>query len=70
MSMQGGGQRLMALTRELLRNWEATKEHWRDAKSREFEQRFIEVLVNGVHAASPNIERVERIVNKVRSDCE
>ena len=39
--MIGSGNRLMTLTKELVREWEQTRQFWNDEKSREFEERFI-----------------------------
>lgn len=62
--------RLIGLTRELAADWAATKDHWRDGKSVEFEKRFIEDLVASVNVAVVNIDTLERALNKVREDCE
>jgi hypothetical protein len=62
--------RLIGLTKELAADWAATKDCWSDAKSREFEQRFIEEITAGVNAAVTNIDALERVLNKVREDCE
>jgi hypothetical protein len=62
--------RLIGLTRELAADWAATKDHWRDAKSMEFEKRFIEDLMGSVNVAVVNIDTLERVLNKVREDCE
>ena len=66
----GAKNRLLGLTKELAADWAATKDHWRDAKSQEFEKRFIEDLVAGVTAAMTHMDTLERALNKVREDCE
>ncbi|MEY4386554.1 MAG: hypothetical protein RLY20_1837 [Verrucomicrobiota bacterium] len=66
----GCKNRLLGLTKELAADWAATKDHWNDAKSQEFEKRFIEELMTGVNAALTNIDTLERALNKVREDCE
>ena len=66
----GSKNRLLGLTKELAADWAATKDHWNDAKSQEFEKRFIEDLMTGVNAAMTNIDALERVLNKIREDCE
>jgi len=66
----GSKNRLLGLTKELAADWAATKDHWTDAKSQEFEKRFMEELMTGVNAAMTNIDALERVLNKIRDDCE
>jgi hypothetical protein len=68
--MIGSKNRLMGLTKELRAEWDQTKQYWNDAKSLEFEQRFLNDLLAGVNQAIANIDTLERVINKVRSDCE
>jgi len=62
--------RLVSLTRELLAEWENTKQYWNDSKSTEFEKRFLDELRSGVNAAVTNIESLERILSKIHDDCD
>ena len=66
----GSKNRLLGLTKELAADWAATKDHWSDAKSQEFQKRFIDDLMTGVNAAMTNIDALERALDKVRDDCE
>jgi hypothetical protein len=68
--MSASQNRLLGLTKELAAEWAVTKQSWNDAKSREFEQRFLDDLFAGVNQAVTNIETLERILNKIRADCE
>ncbi|MBI3853853.1 MAG: hypothetical protein HY298_26810 [Verrucomicrobia bacterium] len=70
MSMAANKGRLEALTKELLSKWAQTKYSWRDAKSQEFEQRFMDELLSGVNRTVSSIQELEKTMNKVRSDCE
>jgi len=70
MSANASGARLAALTRELLARWEQTREHWRDDKAREFEERYMLELESMVNSAMANIASIERTIRKVRDDCE
>ena len=68
--MTASKNRLMGLTKELRADWEQTRQYWNDAKSREFEKRFLEELMAGVNQAVTNIDTLERVISQVRSDCE
>jgi len=68
--MTASKNRLMGLTKELRAEWEQTRQYWNDAKSREFEKRFLEELMAGVNLAVTNIYALERVISQVRSDCE
>ena len=66
----GAKNRLLGLTKELAADWAATKDHWSDAKSLEFEKRFIEDLMTGVNAAMTNIDSLERTLKQIHADCD
>lgn len=68
--MTGASNRLMGLTKELRAEWDNTKQYWSDAKSAEFEKRFLDELLAGVNQAINNTETLERILKKIRADCE
>lgn len=68
--MNASQNRLMGLTKELRADWEQTKQYWNDAKSREFEKRFLDELFAGVNQAMANIDSLERTLDKIRADCE
>ena len=70
MSMTASKARLESLTRELSNKWAQTKEYWRDAKSQEFEQRFINELLADVNRTVASIDELEKIITKARHDCE
>jgi hypothetical protein len=68
--MTAGGAKLRAATQQLLIQWEETKEHWRDAKCQEFEQKYMQELLASVDRAMTVIEQLDTLVKKIRSDCE
>ena len=70
MNLSGNRGRLIGLTRELLLRWEETKNFWRDAKSEEFERKYIVELSAHVNRSVLVLEQREELLNKVRSDCE
>jgi hypothetical protein len=69
-STSASGARLAALTRELLSRWRQTREHWMDAKAREFDERFMLELESMVKSATTGIANLDAVIGKVRSDCE
>lgn len=70
MSVQAGRSQLATLTKALLASWHQTREHWRDAKSQEFEQKFMNELQASVNAAVANTEELAKIMAKIRGECE
>lgn len=70
MSLSGNRGRLTGLTRDISLQWEETKNYWRDAKSDEFERKFMVELSGHVNRATLVLEQLEELLKKVRSDCE
>ena len=68
--MTGTGNRLSALTKELLAQWSEAKSHWDDAKSGEFERKYLQELVAGVDRSVTVIEQLDKLFAKIRKDCE
>ena len=70
MNLSGTKNRLMALTKGLAVQWDETKNHWWDEKTREFDRRYIVELFANVDKAVTAIEQLDEVLNKVRKDCE
>jgi hypothetical protein len=68
--MKASGTRLSAITKELWNQWLQTREYWQDAKSEEFQRRYLEELVAGVEKAVTVIEQLDKLGDKIRKDCE
>jgi len=68
--MNANGSRLSGLTKELWRNWQQTREQWQDAKSLEFEHRYLEELVASVEKTVTVIEQLDKLITRIRKDCE
>ena len=62
--------RLTALTKDLLAEWANTKQYWRDAKSTEFEKRYLDELESAVTIACANVEPLERVLKQIHNDCD
>ena len=59
----------MTLTKDLLREWEQTRQVWKDQKAGEFDQAYMKELESGVNRAMNGMEKLDRILTKVRKDC-
>jgi hypothetical protein len=70
MNLTGNRSRLTGLTRDLSLQWDETKSFWLDAKSQEFEQRFMIELEAQTSRAVGVLEQLDKLLQKVRSDCE
>ena len=70
MSLAGNRSRLAAITRELSLQWQETKNYWKDAKSQEFESRYMVELQARVDKTVTVIEKLDELLTRVRKDCE
>ena len=70
MSVRTNGIRLSMVTKELVLKWRATREDWDDAKSAEFERTYIEELEASVNSAVIVIEKLDKLLTKIKKDCE
>ncbi len=68
--MTASGARLEALTKDLRVHWQHTKEYWTDAKSREFEHKYLEELFASVDRAVLVIDQLDKLILKIKKDCE
>jgi hypothetical protein len=68
--MNANGTRLEGITKELFSQWLQTKHYWRDSKSAEFEHKYLDELFASVDKAVGVIEQLDKLLNKIRRDCE
>lgn len=68
--MKASGNRLAGITKELRAQWFDTKACWKDAKCQEFEQRYMEELLASVDRTVTVIEQLDKLLTKIRTDCE
>ncbi|MGO8926046.1 MAG: hypothetical protein ACLQU3_04005 [Limisphaerales bacterium] len=68
--MKASSNRLAAITKELRAQWQDTKAHWKDAKSQEFEHRYMEELLASVDRTVTVMEQLDKLLTKIRTDCE
>jgi len=70
MSLNASKSRLAALTKDLAARWRETREDWRDDRAREFEQRYMDDLLSSVTTALNSLDNLEKVLNRIRDDCE
>ena len=68
--MNSSGTRLAALTKELSVEWQHTRESWRDAKSDEFDRKYMQELFSSVDKSLGVIEQLDKLLTRIRKDCE
>lgn len=70
MSLHAARGRLMAVTKKLMVSWQQTSQYWRDSNSSEFEKKYISDLQPGLNRAVKSIGELEKIISKIKHDCE
>jgi hypothetical protein len=70
MNTRATASNLAQAAKELSIAWQRTKESWRDAKSLEFETKFLEPLPGYIARSSAAIEELDAVLRKVKADCE
>ncbi len=68
--MKTSSTRLAWIKKELRAQWLDTKAYWKDAKSLEFEHKYMEELLASVDRTVTVIEQLDKLVEKIRKDCE
>jgi hypothetical protein len=66
----GSSSNLTQAARVLNLEWEKTKDHWRDLRSIEFEQKYLEDLPGQIAGTISAMEEMDALLKKVRGDCE
>ena len=70
MNTRSSAANLVQAAKDLAVAWDQTKETWRDVKSREFEEHYLEQLPNHIVRATAVIEEIDAVLRKVKADCE
>jgi thymidylate synthase len=68
--MSASGSRISAVTKDLWVQWQQAREYWRDAKSEEFEKTYLQDLMATAEKTVNVIEQLDKLVGKIRKDCE
>jgi hypothetical protein len=70
MSSRVNGSNLSQAAKDLSIQWEHARASWRDIKSQEFEQKYLDLLPQHVARSLAVIEEIDALLRKVRNDCE
>lgn len=70
MSARVSGSNLSQSVQDLLVAWDHTRNYWRDQKSLEFQNKYLEALPDLVTKSNSIIGDVDALIRKVRQDCE
>ena len=70
MNIGANGKMILQATKELSRRWAETAETWKDARALEFERQYLAELTASVDRAGPVFDDLEKLISRVRSDCE
>lgn len=70
MNIRGSAANLVQGVKELTMQWEQTQSYWRDAKSEQFAENYLNPLPDHIARARYAMEELEKLLSKVRSDCE
>ena len=68
--MNANATRLTGITKELWLHWQETKADWRDAKAKEFEDKYLADLFASVDKTVGVIEQLDKLLQKIKKDCE
>ena len=70
MSLSNSRNRLMGVSKELRKQWQDTQEVWNDRKCNEFQEQYMQPLFDAVDNAAVAMQDLEKILKKLRNDCE
>ncbi len=68
--MSASSGRLGALTKDLWSRWQHTRDSWNDAKSVEFEQKYLQELNVSVEKTVVVMDELEKLLSRIKKDCE
>jgi hypothetical protein len=68
--MNANGSRLSGITRDLRGHWQQTKAYWRDARAKDFEDRYLAELYSTVDKTVEVIEQLDKLLLRIKKDCE
>jgi len=68
--MNANATRLSGITKDLWVQWQQTKSYWRDSKCQEFEEKYLVELVSCVDKTVGVIEQLDKLLTKIKKDCE
>ena len=69
-TMKASGTRLAGITKELRAQWQETKATGRTPRARNSSSKYMEELLASVDRAVTVIEQLDKLITKIRKDCE
>ncbi|MEZ0275032.1 MAG: hypothetical protein ACAH88_09015 [Roseimicrobium sp.] len=70
MSTKTSASNLAQTLKEFILRWQDTRTYWRDAKSAEFEHKYLEKLPGYVQTTRNVMEEMDVLLSKLKRDCE
>ena len=70
MSLVSNKTRLATLTKHLSNDWNSTRDYWQDKQARKFEKEYIDGLLQNVTTTLEVIEKLDKLLTRVKKDCE
>jgi len=70
MNLQSDKSILMKVSKDIAVSWAQAQDSWHDVKSQEFERDYLEPLQSNITMAVSVIEKLDKLLTKVRKDCE
>lgn len=68
--LHSGSAKLQRSIKRLQEQWEATKEHWDDQTSREFEEKYLRPLSPTVSWTVSAVGRLAEVLENAERECE
>jgi hypothetical protein len=70
MNLQANKATVIAVSKGLSQSWQEVKQSWRDTKQMEFERAYMETLQANLNIAVEAMEKLDKVLTKIRRDCE
>ena len=70
MNVGANGKAILATSRQLMRDWNETKETWRDDQAAHLEETYLANLWTTIDRTAPLFEQLDRVLTKIKADCE
>jgi hypothetical protein len=70
MSAKASSSVLAQSSRDLAARWQETSTFWRDAKAAQFQRDYLDALPALVGKTREALDELDRVLRKIRSECE
>jgi len=70
MSLKGSAGKMSKSTKQLMISWAETTHAWRDTQALEFERKYLEPLPQAVETAVKVMNELDKVLTRIRQDCE